>query len=102
MSHTCSKSISLSKRYLTVKIHPVITYAISCFLLIQTQLSGADSLPANLRLWKNMTSVGALNSQIESSELLNYLISDVCTDSTGEPIAGDPFSCTRKRNIEIG
>lgn len=56
----------------------------------------------NLQNWQNSTRAGALNSQIESSELLNYLISDVCLNSAGEVVAGDPFTCVNRRNLQIG
>lgn len=50
----------------------------------------------------NARRTSALNTQIASSELLDYLISDVCISASGDIISGDPYNCGRKRNIRIG
>lgn len=35
-------------------------------------------------------------------ELMDYLVQDVCIDATGLPVAGDPASCSRHRNLQVG
>lgn len=37
-----------------------------------------------------------------SSELYDYLVQDVCVDSSNNVISGDPLSCSVHRNINIG
>lgn len=55
-----------------------------------------------------MVSVAALASSSwsrvppEGSGVLDYLIQDVCVDSLGRPISGDPATCPRHRNLRLG
>ena len=37
-----------------------------------------------------------------SAEALDYLIQDVCIDSAGKAVSGDPASCPRHRNLRTG
>jgi hypothetical protein len=37
-----------------------------------------------------------------SAELMDYLVQDVCVDPKGTPIASDPASCDRRRNLRPG
>lgn len=38
----------------------------------------------------------------QQSEVLDYLIQNVCVDASLEPVAGDPASCPRHRDLEVG
>ena len=44
----------------------------------------------------------ALNAQVASSPVLDYLIQNVCIDSANNVIAGDPAVCSLSRNVRIG
>lgn len=37
-----------------------------------------------------------------SAELYDYLVQDVCVDTQGDPIKGDPAVCENTRNIKLG
>jgi len=56
----------------------------------------------NLKNWQNTTRVGQVNAQIDSTELLDYLISDVCLNANNDITSEDPFHCAKSRNIHIG
>lgn len=35
-------------------------------------------------------------------DILNFLIQDICVDAADRPVAGDPATCARPRNLRIG
>ena len=56
-------------------------------------------------MWRQFLLIALWAIQAQASadnELLDYLTQDVCTDGSGNQIAGDPATCGSHRNINIG